>query len=89
LTSLKHNWAEVYLNDNGWVPFEPSIENGENVVLRNRAFRIMSPVYVYFSHIRNDEVLQSYHFASYQYWGEKVTLKDSIDLKYSSYFLPQ
>ncbi len=86
---LKHNWTEVYLQDYGWVPFEPSWENNENAVLRNRAFSRMGPVYIYFSHIRNDEVLQNYHFASYKYWGEKVILKDSIEFKQSASFLPQ
>lgn len=87
--SQKHNWAEVYLNDYGWVPFDPSIKNGQNIALRNRAFSTMSPVYIYFSNIRNDKALQNYHFASYTYWGDKVTLKDSIDLKRSSYFIPK
>ena len=85
-TLLKHNWVEVYLQKHGWVPFEPSIDKSDKKLLRNRAFSIMSPVYIYFSHIRNDEVLQNYHFASYKYWGEKVALKDSIDLKQSTYF---
>lgn len=87
-TSQKHNWAEVYLQNYGWVPFEPSIGNVENIKLRNRAFSKMAPVYIYFSHIRNDEVLQNYHFASCKYWGDKVTMKDSIKVKQSAFFMP-
>lgn len=87
-TSQKHNWAEVYLQDYGWVPFEPSIDNVENITLLNRAFSKMAPVYIYFSHIRNDEVLQNYHFASYKYWGDKVRMKDSIEVKKSAFSLP-
>jgi transglutaminase-like putative cysteine protease len=87
-TILKHNWAEVYFQKYGWVPFEPSIDKSEKMVLRNRAFSRMLPVYIYFSHIRNDEVLQNYHFASYKYWGEKVILKDSIEFKKSTSFMP-
>lgn len=86
LTSIKHNWAEVYLNDYGWVPFEMSINRNQP---RRNAFRRMWPVYIYFSHIRNDEVLHNYHFASYKYHGDKVLLKDTIKIKNSSYFLPK
>jgi transglutaminase/protease-like cytokinesis protein 3 len=86
LTSIKHNWAEAYMNDYGWVPFETSINRD---LPRRNAFRKMWPVYIYFSNIRNDEVLQNYHFASFKYHGDKVSLKDSIKIKNSSYFPPK
>jgi len=79
--SPKHNWAEVYLKDYGWVPFEPSWGDVDNTRIQNMAFSRMGPVYIYFSHIRNDEILQNYHFASYKYWGDRVKLKDSIEFK--------
>lgn len=84
--SPKHNWAEVYLWDYGWVPFEPSWGDIENVTIRNMAFSRMRPVYIYFSNIRSDEVLQNYHYASYKYWGDKVRLKDSVEFKQSDSF---
>jgi hypothetical protein len=80
-TSQKHNWVEVYFQDYGWVPFEPSIDKIENIVLLNRAFSKMAPMYIYFSNIRNDEILRNYHFASCKYWGDKVTMKDSIKVR--------
>ena len=79
--SPKHNWAEVYLQDYGWIPFDPSGGDVDNVRVRNTAFSRMAPVYIYFSHIRNDELLRNYHFASYKYWGDKVRLKDSIEFR--------
>jgi len=79
--SPKHNWVEVYLHDYGWVPFEPSWGDVENPGIQNMAFSRMGPVYVYLSAVRNDNVLQNYHYASYRYWGDRVTLKDSIELK--------
>jgi len=33
--------------------------------------------------ILNDDVLQNYHFASYRYWGDRVTLKDAVEFKQS------
>jgi transglutaminase-like putative cysteine protease len=79
--SPKHNWAEVYLQNYGWVPFEPSWGDVKNIRIQNMAFSRMGPVYVYLSNIRNDDTLQDYHYASYRYWGRKVTLKDSIEIK--------
>jgi transglutaminase-like putative cysteine protease len=79
--SPKHNWVEVYLKDYGWVPFEPSTEDATNTRVQNAIFGRMAPVYVYFSNIRNDEVLRNYHFTLYRYWGDKVRLKESIEFR--------
>jgi transglutaminase-like putative cysteine protease len=79
--SPKHNWAEAYLQDYGWVPFEPSWGDVKNIRIQNLAFSRMGPVYIYLSNIRNDDLLQDYHYASYRYWGRKVTLKDSVEIK--------
>ncbi len=79
--SPKHNWVEVYLQDYGWVPFEPSWGDVKSIRVRDSFFSRMVPLYIYFSHIRNDEVLRNYHYASYNYWGDKVSLKDSIEFK--------
>lgn len=79
--SPKHNWAEVYLQKYGWVPFDPSCGDVENFIFRNRAFDRMRPVYLYLTNIRNDEVLDNYHFARYTYWGDRARLTDSIEFK--------
>jgi len=81
LDSPKHNWVEVYLRNYGWVPFEPGWGDVNSTRVQNMTFSRMAPVYIYFSHIRNDEVLQNYHFASYRYWGDRVRLKDSIEFR--------
>lgn len=79
--SAKHNWAEVFLKDYGWVPFDPSWGDIENFILRDMAFSRMRPVYLYLSNIRNDDVINNYHFAGYTYWGDKARVKDSIEFK--------
>lgn len=82
--SPKHNWAEVYLQNYGWVPFDPSGGDVEHFIFRNRAFDRLRPVYLYLTHIRNDEILDNYHFAKYTYWGDRARLTDSIEFKQSS-----
>jgi transglutaminase-like putative cysteine protease len=79
--SSKHNWAEVYLQKYGWVPFDPSGGDVKSFIFRNRAFDRMRPVYLYLTNVRNDEVLGNYHFARYTYWGDRARLKDSIEFK--------
>jgi transglutaminase-like putative cysteine protease len=77
----KHNWIEVYLRDYGWVPFDPSSGDIRSDYFRNRAFSILRPAYVYFSNIRNDEVLNGYQFARFTYRGRRIKVTDSIEFK--------
>lgn len=77
----KHHWAEVYLKKYGWAPFEPSWGDVENTMFRNKAFGQMKPVYIYLSHIRNDKVLRNNQFYYYKYWGDRVSMTDSIKFK--------
>jgi len=81
-TSTRHNWAEVYLQEYGWVPFDPTAGDVENALMRGMAFSNMRPVYIYVSHIRNDPVLRNYNFGAYRYWGDRITFKDSIEFKH-------
>ncbi len=77
----KHNWAEVYLQDYGWIPFDPSSGDIENILIRGRAFSRKRPVYIYLSHIRNDQVLGYRNFGTYKYWGDRITLTDSVEFR--------
>ncbi|HUW20976.1 MAG TPA: transglutaminase domain-containing protein [Sedimentisphaerales bacterium] len=79
--SPKHHWAEVYLQEYGWVPFDPSWGDVEDAAIRNKMFGTMKPVYIYLSRIRSDDVLHNSHFYTYLYFGDKVTLTDSIEFK--------
>ena len=88
-TSTRHNWAEVYLQEYGWVPFDPAAGDVENVMLRGMAFSNLRPVYIYVSHIRNDPVLRNYSFGAYRYWGDRITFKDSIDFKHFAPLIPE
>lgn len=77
----KHHWVEVFLQNYGWVPFDPTQGDVKNGMFRDIAFGRMRPVYIYLSHVRNDEILNNYHFAWFIYWGDRVRLKDSIEFK--------
>jgi transglutaminase-like putative cysteine protease len=79
--SSKHCWAEVYLQDYGWVPFDPSWGDVENPILRDRAFSRLRPIYIYLSYVRNDRLLRNCQFCVYRYWGDRAILKDSIEFK--------
>lgn len=72
----KHVWAEVFFDEYGWVSFDPTfVDTGEG------AFDIMSNVYVYLSAVRNDQTLTNYHFWLYYYWGNKISVTDTFEIK--------
>ena len=79
-TSPKHNWVEVYLQKYGWVPFDPSNGDVGNVPGKSRVLNT-GPVYFYYSHIRNDEVLDNFNFYVYKYTGDKPIFGESIKFK--------
>lgn len=79
-TSPKHNWTEVYLQNYGWVPFDPSNGDVGNAPGKGRVLNT-GPVYFYYSHIRNDETLDNFDFYTYKYWGDKPIFGESIKFK--------
>ena len=55
----QHAWAEVYLSECGWVPFDPTYGDVPDKTTRNRNFKNLKPIYVYLSHTRNDPILDA------------------------------
>lgn len=82
VSQSRHNWAEVYLDDYGWVPFDLIWGNRKDPFFREQAFSRLSPVYIYLSYLRNDEVLHNYQFICYNYSGDKVRLTESIEFTF-------
>lgn len=82
VTKSKHNWAEVYMQDCGWVPIDPTAGDMAGARFRNMAFGRIRPAYIYFSHVRNDHVLDNHNFGAYKYWGDKVRITDSIEFRF-------
>ena len=77
-----HAWVEVYFDEYGWVPFDPTFGDAET--RGAMPYDRLRPIYIHISHIRNDNVLGNYHFSWYYYTGEKVKVSDSIKFKKSS-----
>jgi transglutaminase-like putative cysteine protease len=78
---IRHNWAEVYFKDYGWVPFELSGSDAPNMNIRNRFFSNLIQQYLYISNIRNDRTLMNGSFCVVKYWGDKVTFSDTTSYK--------
>jgi hypothetical protein len=80
----RHNWAEVYLKEYGWVPFDPTLGDDENPSVRMRAFRTLEPIYISRTHFINDEALNGQLYYWFEYVGDKVEVQSSIEFKKSS-----
>lgn len=68
----KHRWAEVYLKDHGWVPFDPL-----QVVLNQAPLDRLPPIYIYFSQNRKDAVLNNHYYWTQYAFGDPVRIEDS------------
>ena len=76
--SIGHNWVEVYFNDIGWVPFDPTFDdnNGSTSLFNN-----LDNIYVYFSLKRNDLALHGFHYFAYNWHGDgKVKILKNISV---------
>ena len=81
-STAKHNWAEVYLKDYGWVPFDPSKGDVKFASLQDRLFSTLEPTYIYYSHLRNDNILQNFHYCAFSYFGDEVKVTDSVEFEF-------
>jgi transglutaminase-like putative cysteine protease len=72
----KHSWAEAWIDDLGWVTFDPLWGD-----LGKASFERMQPVYLTLSYVRNDPELDGYHDWAYWYWGGKATVKESLSVR--------
>lgn len=74
--TAKHNWAEVFFDGVGWVAFDPL-----HVDLRIAAPLKLKAHYLRLTGKRYDSELDGYHFFSYRYSNDKVTVRDSFAVK--------
>lgn len=82
--TARHSWAEVYLKNVGWVPFDPTKGDVRSLYLRSRLFDSLEPSYIYFTNIRNDVTLRNYHFCLFSYLGDQVRTSDSIKFEFTN-----
>lgn len=76
---LGHNWPEVYLEDIGWVPFDPTLDTDGKT-----SFYSLQNDYVYLSFRRNDPILKGFHYYFYHSWGDEIEVSKNIE-----YFIQQ
>ena len=80
-TLPKHAWAEVYLRNYGWVPFDPTWGDVEEQWLQEALFDTMKPVYIFLKYPGDDEILQDKRNASIQYRGDKIEMEESVEFE--------
>lgn len=68
-----HAWAEVYLKNYGWVPFDPTWGDTKAVT-----FDKLKPLYIYLTNVRNDEVLSYSDIYGFEYWGAPFNVEFSV-----------
>jgi transglutaminase/protease-like cytokinesis protein 3 len=68
-----HSWPEVYLNDYGWIRFDPTANNAIS-------FSHISNKYIQLSNVRNDSILKDYHRWTYTFRGDSVVVKEEIKI---------
>jgi transglutaminase-like putative cysteine protease len=78
--SPEHAWAEVYLKELGWVPFDLTYGDVKQKSTRNKRFQKLKPIYIYLTSTRNDPILDQAIIVR-GLWVGDVTLRDSIVFK--------
>jgi len=78
--SPEHAWAEVYLTELGWVPFDLTYGDVKQKSTKNKRFQKLKPIYIYLTSTRNDPILDEAVVVRGLWVGE-VTLRDSIVFK--------
>ena len=77
--NMGHNWVEVYFDDIGWVPFDPTFDdnNGSTSLFNN-----LDNIYAYFSLKRNDSILSGFHYFAYNWYGDgRVDIEKTISVR--------
>lgn len=73
--TARHKWAEVYVEQLGWVPVDPLL-----VARGGASFGRLPNRYVYATRLRNDVLLDNYEMSYYRYHGENIKFEDSVIL---------
>lgn len=76
-----HAWAEAYLDEIGWIPFDPTPSINKGKKKRWRKFNELYNEYIYISDIRNNNVLHNGFIFSYQYSGGKSTVTHNVTIR--------
>jgi transglutaminase-like putative cysteine protease len=76
----QHAWAEAYLKDYGWVPFDLIYGDVDEEHIREKRFEKLKPIYIYLTHTRNDPILAQAITVEGFLVGD-VQLQDSIVFK--------
>jgi transglutaminase-like putative cysteine protease len=76
----EHAWAEVYLTELGWVPFDLTYGDVKQNSTKNKRFQKLKPIYIYLTSTRNDPILDQAIIVR-GLWVGDVTLRDSIVFK--------
>ncbi len=66
----KHNWVEIYEDQLGWFPVDPTWGDTDKRTKLNN----LRNNYIYLSFKRNDGILNNYHYETWQWWGDKILI---------------